>query len=73
MQDFLDSHHYSASGAYQNFSDNLLKSKIESVLGKRETIKGDIDYEFNGIRTEPQDALSEDSTKDVLSYTSDVF
>lgn len=42
-------------------------------MGKRETIDGDIDYEFNGIRTEPQDVISEDSIKDVLSYTSDVF
>lgn len=59
MREFLDSHHYSASGAYQEFADNLLKNKIESVLGKRQpTENANVDYEFSGIRTEPYDALN---------------
>jgi hypothetical protein len=70
VDNFIFNNHFSDSSSYNDYSSQLLKKKIESVIGdsSRPDFQNDIvDWELGETRTNPSDhkALEE---KDINSY-----
>ena len=55
-------HHYLNASSFQHYSSDLLRSQIESTLGRAETqaeAAAAVDWELAGVRSPPQSPFAE--------------
>lgn len=64
LGEFMTRHHYLNASSFQHYSSDLLRSQIESTLGRAETqaeAAAAVDWELAGVRSPPQSPFAESS------------
>jgi len=71
LTDFLQTRHYTASDAYENYTSDILRNKLKNVIGQAPE-KADVDWEFLSNRTNPKEHADPMSEAELSQYIDDV-
>lgn len=70
VKDYLEKHHFTSHEAFQVYSSDLLKQKLDKMLGKAPEYSEDpIDWQVGKNRTMPSEHKINDSVEDVMART----
>lgn len=73
VKDYFERHHFTSYQAYQRYADDLLKQKVDQLLGKADsTSAAQIDWQLGKNRTMPSEHQINESVDSVL-HRDDIY